>query len=135
MELLDLYPTLVEFCGLPAIVALEGVSLVPVLQNIAAKPRQYALSQHPRLAYYKEAPDSMGYSLRSDAFRYTEWRDWNTGEVVARELYDHRVDPGETHNVAAAPYYAKDVGDLSVALEQFDPIVIPGWIPVLSAGR
>ena len=33
--------------------------------------------------------------------RYTEWRDWKTGKIIARELYDHRKDPGENNNIAA----------------------------------
>ncbi|MDQ8199410.1 sulfatase [Pelagicoccus enzymogenes] len=132
-ELLDLYPTLVELCGLTQPDVLEGISLVPILQDVNAVPRRYALSQHPRPAYYKGAPDAMGYSLRSEAFRYTEWRDWQSGDVFARELYDHRVDPGETRNVSGRSECADDVGELSVALESFNPIVIPGWDPVLSS--
>ena len=36
------------------------------------------------------------------AYRYTEWRDWKTGRIVARELYDHNHDPGENRNIAGA---------------------------------
>jgi iduronate 2-sulfatase len=35
--------------------------------------------------------------------RYTEWRDWKTGAVTARELYDHATDPQETKNAIEAP--------------------------------
>jgi iduronate 2-sulfatase len=42
----------------------------------------------------------MGYSMRTDDHRYTEWRQMNTGQIVARELYDHTVDPAETENIA-----------------------------------
>ena len=35
--------------------------------------------------------------------RYTEWRDWKTGEVIARELYDAAKDPAEMHNAVDAP--------------------------------
>jgi iduronate 2-sulfatase len=132
-ELLDLYPTLIELCGLPPIAELEGVSLQPVLVDVTASPRTHALTQHPRPAYFKGAPDTMGYSLRSDAFRYTEWRDWQSGEVIARELYDHRVDPGETRNVAGLETYADDVATSALALDQFNPIARPGWDPVLPA--
>ncbi len=132
-ELLDLYPTLVELCELPEITELEGVSLLPILADVTAAPRTHALTQHPRPAYFKGAPDAMGYSLRSDAFRYTEWRDWQSGEVVARELYDHRVDPGETRNVVGLKTYADDAAASAWALDQFNPIVRPGWDPVLPA--
>ena len=39
--------------------------------------------------------------MRTGTARYTEWRDWKTGQLLAREVYDHAVDPGENHNVAA----------------------------------
>ncbi|MBD3675505.1 MAG: sulfatase [Planctomycetaceae bacterium] len=100
-ELLDIYPTLVDLCDLPKVSGLEGTSLVPVLKNPELSSKDYALTQHPRPAYYKGQPDSMGYSLRTDHYRYTEWRDWESGKVVAQELYNHQTDPGENHNVAA----------------------------------
>ena len=43
----------------------------------------------------------MGRSVRTARYRYTEWRDFKTGELVASELYDHKHDPLETVNVAA----------------------------------
>ena len=103
VELLDLYPTLTELCGLPKPKGLEGVSLVPVLNNPAARVKPAAFTQHPRPAYYKDRPEVMGVSARTERFRYTEWRDFETGRVVATELYDHENDPGEDRNVIAAP--------------------------------
>ena len=100
-ELLDLYPTIVELAGLPPPKHLEGASLLPVLKNPAASVKQAAYTQHPRPAYYKGAPEAMGYSMRTTEVRYTEWRNWKTGKIIARELYDHRKDPGENHNIAA----------------------------------
>ena len=100
-ELLDLYPTLSELAGLPKPKHLEGKSLVPVLHNPKATIKTAAYTQHPRPAYFKGKPEAMGYSLRTADARYTEWRDWKTGRLLARELYDHTVDPGENHNVAA----------------------------------
>jgi iduronate 2-sulfatase len=130
-ELLDLYPTLVEVCGLPKAPGLEGVSLAPVLTSPRREVRQAALSQHPRPAYYKDAPETMGYSIRTERFRYTEWRDWKSGETVARELYDHRRDPDETRNLANDPAHRRDVADGAKQLAKFHPIVRPGWKPVL----
>jgi len=130
-ELLDLYPTLAELCGLPMPKGLDGVSLVPVLKNPRRSVKPAVLTQHPRPAYYKGAPETMGYSVRSDRFRYIEWRDWKTGAVVARELYDHKTDDAETHNVAADTRRADDLHECSRLLEQFRPIVRPGWKPVI----
>ncbi len=100
VELIDLYPTLVDLCGLPSIAGLEGVSLRSLLEDPGAAVKEGALTQHPRPAYYKGNPDVMGYSVRSGGFRYTEWRDWKTGRPVAVELYDHAADPLEDKNVA-----------------------------------
>lgn len=130
-ELLDLYPTLVELCGLATPKGLEGVSLAPVLKNPKATLKPAALPQHPPPAYYKGAPKTMGYSVRSDKFRCIERRDWKTGAVVARELYDHNTDRAETHNVAADPRHAKDLREVAELLERFAPIVRPGWKPAL----
>jgi len=103
VELLDLYPTLVDFCGLPKATDLEGVSLRGVLDDPETSVKQAAFTQHPRPAYYNNKPEVMGCSVRTDRFRYTEWRDFKSGKVVARELYDHQSDPRETRNIAASP--------------------------------
>jgi iduronate 2-sulfatase len=128
-ELLDLYPTLVEVCGLPQPPGLEGTSLVPVLKDPKATVNESALTQHPRPAYYDRdsplAPAAMGYSLRTDRFRYTEWRDWKSGATAARELYDHQSDPDETRNVAADPRYADDLKKSAALLQSYQPFVHP----------
>ena len=31
----------------------------------------------------------------------SEWHNWKTGKIIARELYDHHKDPSESHNIAA----------------------------------
>lgn len=106
-ELVDLYPTLVDLCGLPSPPGLDGQSLRTVLENPRATVKSAALTQHPRPAYYDRTPagvpDAMGYSVRTDKVRYTEWRDWKTGNVIARELYDHRSDPAELTNAIESP--------------------------------
>lgn len=134
-ELLDLYPTLVELCGLPKVTGLEGVSLAPVLNSPRKSVRTAALTQHPRPAYYQGSPETMGYSIRTGRFRYTEWRDWKTGNTIARELYDHRADPAETRNVVTESNRAREVAKCAEQLRQFNPVVHPGWQPVLPAKR
>jgi iduronate 2-sulfatase len=41
----------------------------------------------------------MGYTIRTDRYRYVEWRNFKTDEVKATELYDHQNDPGEMNNI------------------------------------
>lgn len=101
VELMDIYPTLTELCGLQTPREVEGVSLIPILDDPTAAVHRSAMTQTPRPNYPKgKMPKSMGYAIRTERWRYTEWRDFNTGEVQARELYDHDNDSGETANVA-----------------------------------
>jgi iduronate 2-sulfatase len=107
VELVDLYPTLTELCGIAAPAGLQGKSLAPLLADPTASVKPGAFTQHPRPEYYdrtpKGVPDVMGYSVRTPQVRYTEWRDWETGRVTAHELYDHASDPQETKNAFDAP--------------------------------
>lgn len=101
-ELIDLFPTLVDLCDLPLPPGLEGRSLVPVLNDPATTVKPAAFTQHPRPAYYDREPDktpkAMGCSVRTAKVRYTEWRDWTTGALIGRELYDHRTAMPELKN-------------------------------------
>ena len=110
-ELLDLYPTLAEVCSLPAPAGVEGTSLVPVLDDPGASVKDAAATQHPRPAYFKGQPDVMGRSVRTARYRYTEWRKFKTGKLVAAELYDHQVDPLETVNVVTDKAKTEAVAD------------------------
>ncbi len=95
-ELLDLYPTLCELAGIDIPPFVDGKSLVPILQDVNTPVHSQAMSQ-----YYRkfEGREYMGYSMRTDKFRFIEWRDFETGSVTARELYDHRDGEQEDVNV------------------------------------
>ncbi len=118
VELIDLYPTLVELCGLETNSKLEGKSLVPLLEDPNRTVKPFALSQAPRPNYLRgKLPETMGYSITNQQFRYTEWRNWKDNKVQARELY-HRVnDPNERVNIARNPRYAKEIEGLSRELQ------------------
>lgn len=121
VELLDLYPTLVDLCGLPQPERrLEGVSLVPILRAPRTEVKSAALTWHPRPAYPAagKKPDAMGYSMRTAKYRYTEWRDFESGKVLATELYDHAEDPHETQNIANTPGRSEIVRDLKDKLAE-----------------
>jgi iduronate 2-sulfatase len=128
-ELLDLFPTLVELAGLPPAPKREGKSLVPVLKDPGTHVKHFALSQHPRPAYFdryeKGIPDAMGYSIRTDKVRYTEWRDWETGNVVARELYEHDRDPHELVNRIDSPTEPQPLAEAKELLWKAVPPDVP----------
>ncbi|MBI2481266.1 MAG: sulfatase [Planctomycetia bacterium] len=121
VELVDLYPTLVDLCELPEMHGLEGASLRPVLNDATHTFKPAAYTQHPRPAYYRGKPDAMGCSVRTDRYRYTEWRDFETGDVVAKELYDHASDAEESRNVVASPPDAEAFRESVMLLEQQFP--------------
>lgn len=127
IELLDLYPTLVENCGLPPAAGTEGMSLVPVLKNPDTVIKPAAFTQHPRPwdmvpAGKSNVSEVMGYSVRTDDYRYTEWRDWKTGGTLAVELYDHRANDAENFSVAGTLESLTAQRDLSARLaKQFPP--------------
>jgi iduronate 2-sulfatase len=130
VELVDLFPTLTDLCGLPAPPKLAGTSLVPLLTDPAKTVKPAAFTQFPRPAYYdrtpKGVPDAMGYSVRTAKVRYTEWRDWETGKVLAAELYDHARDPAELANTIEKP---TDPAALAEAKTLLHAAVPPGVPP------
>jgi arylsulfatase A-like enzyme len=90
VELLDLYPTLVELCGLSPRDGLEGHSLVPQLKD--------ATAAHPWPAITTHNQDN--HAVRSLDWRYIRYADGS------EELYDHRSDPNEWTNLARDARYA-----------------------------
>jgi len=92
VEFVDIYPTLVEICGLPAPTGTEGASFAALLDDPDREGKETAFSWYPRGGY-------MGRAMRTDRYRYVEWMD-KAGRLAAVELYDHHLDPEENENVA-----------------------------------
>lgn len=85
VNLLDIYPTLVELCGLSAPKQkLDGISIVTLLKNPAAA------WDHPSITTYQEG----NQAIRTEKYRYIRYSD---GE---EELYDETTDPREWKNIA-----------------------------------
>ncbi len=96
VELLDLYPTLADLCQLQEAPAnLHGRSLRPLTGNAKAAWNKPAITQVRRVK--QGSPTIMGYSLRTERYRFTTWADGATGE----ELYDYERDPRELQNLAS----------------------------------
>jgi len=128
VELVDMYPTLVELAGLPVPSGLEGISMVPLLDDPNRNWKRAAFTQFPRPPYYKKQYDVMGYSVRTERFHYIEWIDVNKERPVARELYNHRLDPYELTNLAAKDEYKP-------ILQQHHQLLEGGWKAALPNGR
>jgi len=106
-EFVDIYPTLCELCSLPVPGNLEGTSLVPLMQNPGRPWKKAAFSQE-----HSRRKGIMGYTMRTDRYRYTEWLSPEK-TLVARELYDHDRDPDENVNLAVRTENAALVEALS----------------------
>ncbi len=100
VEFVDIYPSLAQLCGLPSDDGLEGTSFVPLIENPGRPWKAAAFSQYRRVIPGHGL--GMGYSMRTDRYRLTEWLG-AAGESVAVELYDHQADPVENVNVAGRP--------------------------------
>jgi len=99
VENVDIYPTLVELCGLPMPEGLEGLSVVPLLREPQRPWRQAAFTHSP--------VHPTGVTMRTERYRYTEW-----GNPKLAELYDHESDPLEHRNLVNDPAQAELVGEM-----------------------
>jgi arylsulfatase A-like enzyme len=91
VSLVDIYPTLIELCGLDRKPELDGVSLVPLLRNTNAE------WDRPALMTYQRG----NHAVRDERWRYIRYADGT------EELYDHDNDPTEWYNVAGDSKNAK----------------------------
>lgn len=109
MSLLDIYPTLLDLVDLPAVKGLEGMSLLPLLEDPSARRVEPAVTTW----HYNN------HSVRSLNFRYTRYRDGT------EELYDHRSDPGEHRNLAADSEYEEVRARLAAYLPKNNAVPKP----------
>jgi arylsulfatase A-like enzyme len=114
VSLLDLYPTLLELCGLPApATKLEGTSLVPLLRDPAAAWTR------PAVMTYKPG----NHAVRTERWRYIRYANGD------EELYDHQTDPREWTNLAGKPESAAIIADLKRWLPRRDAQPSPDLKP------
>lgn len=113
VQLIDLYPTLVDLCSLTAPSALPGTSLVPLLNDPQAPRNQPALSSvgvldadHRRMF--------VGHSVRTANYRYTQWDGGRQGD----ELYSFADDPAGINNRSNDPALTGQRSELKEILHQ-----------------
>lgn len=112
-EFVDVFPTICDLAGVAIPKNLDGKSLKPLMLKNTASVKNFSISQYPRklkkLEMIKKGyTDSkmMGYSLRTDKYRFTIWMNnftskqpFDESQVYASEMYDYVKDPLEKVNV------------------------------------
>jgi choline-sulfatase len=109
-ELLDIYPTLIELCGLSPRDDLEGISLVPQLNDPETPRTRPAITSH----------NQGNHGIRSERWRYIRYADGS------EELYDIQNDPHEWTNLASDPEYAAVMAEHRQWLPAIDRPLAPG---------
>jgi arylsulfatase A-like enzyme len=107
--LIDIYPTLVELCGLPTKQDLQGNSLVPLLENPSQAWKFPALTTH----------HPGNHSVRTERWRYIQYANGD------EELYDHDADPHEWKNLANDADYAAVKDRLAQHIPKFNAPYAP----------
>ncbi len=126
-EHVDVFPTICDLANVPVPTFLDGKSLKSVMANNKTTIMDYAVSQYPRKLKGDVAKKMgfangklMGYSIRTDKYRYTVWlnNDFRSNEpysdsrVYAKELYDYVKDPLEKVNAVDLKEYKDIVKDM-----------------------
>lgn len=100
VELVDLYPTVAEYCGLAPPNALAGQSMRPLAENPEHPGKRAALTLVTR------GGRQFGQTIRTERWRLIEWSDGR------RELYDHEGDPEETNDLSSDPARADTIAEI-----------------------
>ncbi len=103
VELIDIYPTIMDLTNIEQPDHVVGKSLVPIFKNQNFKTRNNALTKWGK-----------GYSIKSEIFRLTMWGE--DGEL-GFELYNHNNDPRELINLSNDPNYYRVLDSLKKELE------------------
>jgi arylsulfatase A-like enzyme len=112
-SLINIYPTLVELCGLQGPMSkLDGRSIVPLLKNNLAD------WNYPAITTYKQG----NQAIRDKQYRYIKYSDGT------EELYDEAKDPKEWHNIAKDPSMKKVISD-------FRKQISPSFVPATVGGK
>jgi arylsulfatase A-like enzyme len=117
VEMVDLFPTLAELCGVTPPAGLQGRSFSPQLKDPEAPGKEFAYTVVKR-------GDQLGLAIRFDHWRYTEW-----GSPDQAELYDLDSDPKEFTNLVGQPSHAATLGRARQLLEQAQRLALGQTTP------
>lgn len=114
VEMLDIYPTLLDLCGLPANYKNEGKSLKPLIENPGSDRGNYAITTYGR----------NNHAVVSNGYRYIHYEDGS------EELYNRNIDPNEFENIAGKTEF----WEVKSALAKYLPTKNEYWSPAVKDG-
>jgi arylsulfatase A-like enzyme len=109
VELLDIFPALLQLCGLPERTDLEGHSVTPLLKDPKARWPWPAITTH----------NQGNHTIRTENWRLIHYADGS------EELYDLKKDPNEWTNIASEVRVKKVKADLQKWLPEIDRAPVP----------
>jgi len=116
VELLDLFPTLVELAGLENKGKMDGKSMVPIIENNLLEGFSNSFSMYQSFQKDENVKDLKAYALHNKKYTYIEWWDTVSNTIVNQELYD--IEYGlETTNIISDPSTQEIVKRLSKKIE------------------
>lgn len=117
VEFVDMYPTLCELAGLETPAHLQGKSFAPVIDNPEREWKEGTISYWPM---ERNDPEEVviGFTIKTDRYRYTEWIKTSTDELMAIDLFDHQTDPDENSSIANNPENEEVMKKLSKLLDK-----------------
>jgi len=107
VEMLSIYPTLLDLCGLPAYKRNEGLDLVPTMLSDSIDTSASAITTY----------GMNNHAIKAKGFRYIRYEDGT------EELYNHKIDPNEFDNEAKNTKYNSEID----ILKQYLPTVNVKW--------
>ncbi len=123
VESVDLYPTIIDLSGIEPADILSGTSLKPLLENPKNKWKNIAFNQFVRpyeAAIGGRVPVThMGYSVRTEEWRYTAWFNVSKDSFEFPELYSFRESSFPNENLAGKPEFAETVARLQKLVQEY----------------
>ena len=110
VELIDMYPTLMELTGIKAPDHVVGKSLVPIFNDSSYKIRNSALTRWIATRFNNVE----GYSIKTERYRFVKWGE--KGEY-GYELYDHKYDKRENKNLAKDESYKSIIDSMKIEID------------------
>ena len=112
VELIDIYPTIMDMLTMQTPDFVSGRSLLPQIENPNYAVRKSALTE---LLVNKRNLKAQGYSIKTKRYRLNQW---NYDGIFSYELYDHKFDKQELYNLAETKDYKNIKDSLTIIIKQ-----------------